>query len=105
MTARIGGDEFVVLLTKTSLPELEAVFEQIEQNIIRCNQKEPGIPLHLSLGMDMGNYGEAIDEIFRRADDSMYWQKGRKRAATIANIQQAVAAFHSKDGAEKDPSV
>ncbi len=40
MTARIGGDEFIVLLTKTSLPELEEVYEEIEQNMIRCNHKE-----------------------------------------------------------------
>ena len=95
MTARIGGDEFIVLLTKTSLLELEEVYGEIEQNIIRCNHKEAGIPLYLSLGMDMGNYGEAIDEIFRRADDAMYWQKGKKRAETTASIQQAVAAAQS----------
>lgn len=95
MTARIGGDEFIVLLKKTSLSELEEVYEEIEQNIVRCNQKETGIPLYLSLGMDIGNYGEAMDEIFRRADDAMYWQKGKKRAATMASIQGAVAAFQN----------
>ena len=105
MTARIGGDEFIVLLTKTSLPELEEVYEQIEQNIIRCNHKEAGIPLYLSLGMDMGNYGEAIDEIFRRADDAMYWQKGKKRAETAVSIQRAVATFQSNKRKEEDLSV
>jgi len=103
MTARIGGDEFIVLLTKTSLPELEEVYEEIEQNIIRCNHKEAGIPLYLSLGMDMGNYGEAIDEIFRRADDAMYWQKGKKRAETTAGIQRAVAEFQHNKCEEDKP--
>lgn len=79
VVARIGGDEFAVLLPRTGATEGQEVIERIE-TLVRLNNKFYGSPrLSLSVGISTGEEGEALEGVMRRADDRMYRQKRRHK--------------------------
>lgn len=75
VVARIGGDEFAVLLPGTNTQAAADVLERLE-SLIRLNNKFYGQPwLHISLGVSTGEKGEDLEEVMRRADNMMYRNK------------------------------
>lgn len=74
IVARIGGDEFYILLPKTSSIKSEKIINKI-QNSILTQQFDEGI-LSISFGCATKyNSNEPLDEVCKKADDSMYSQK------------------------------
>ena len=76
--ARIGGDEFVVLLPKTSSDEVRSIVERIRQHI---QEKPPSkLKLSASIGYVTSNsMDDNLLEMFKEAEDKMYKQKIRTR--------------------------
>lgn len=58
MVARIGGDEFAVLLPDSPASAVEAAGYRIRQAIARYNQLNPELPLSISLGMAVSDSGK-----------------------------------------------
>ncbi len=78
--ARMGGDEFVVLLDSTDEND-ETLITRLDENIKDYNAKKPqGYILSISVGAAQFDpeYSISIDELLSRADALMYAQK-RKR--------------------------
>lgn len=74
IVARVGGDEFIVLLPKTDNYKAEQVIKNIN-NLIQ-NEKVQNIELSISFGYETKkNENEDIQEIFRKAEDCMYKRK------------------------------
>lgn len=74
VVARIGGDEFVFLLPKTSSTEAQKIIERINHSISE-KQKE-NIICSVSFGWATKHYlKEDIRKIFMRAEDYMYRNK------------------------------
>jgi diguanylate cyclase (GGDEF)-like protein len=73
--ARIGGDEFALLLPGLDARDGELVMEQVRQLTEVNNQFYPGIPLSLSMGAATGTAGDRLEEVVRRADLRMYEAK------------------------------
>jgi diguanylate cyclase (GGDEF)-like protein/PAS domain S-box-containing protein len=77
--ARIGGDEFTVLITEPKSPDIErAVIEHIENNLLVHNEKSKrGYNLSMSMGIAHFNpeNPSSIDELIARADELMYENK------------------------------
>lgn len=72
--SRIGGDEFVVLLPKTSEFEAEEIAKGIKSAI--KDEKTENVVLSVSIGVAVkNNVFEDIDEIFKRAEADMYRYK------------------------------
>jgi diguanylate cyclase (GGDEF)-like protein/PAS domain S-box-containing protein/putative nucleotidyltransferase with HDIG domain len=72
--ARVGGDEFVILLPKTDISEAEQIIEQIKE--ISSSEKVSGIDISISFGCGTKKYEEEdIQEIFKNAEDRMYRNK------------------------------
>ncbi len=71
---RIGGDEFVILLPKTSFDETEKIVNRISD---RCNQEEAKpIKPSISLGLAVKYEDEQdINMIYKLAEDRMYSKK------------------------------
>jgi diguanylate cyclase (GGDEF)-like protein/PAS domain S-box-containing protein len=69
--ARMGGDEFVVLLPRT---DEAAVTEAVQRLRQRAQAQETPL-LRLSIGHASGTHECSLAEIFRLADDAMYRDK------------------------------
>jgi diguanylate cyclase (GGDEF)-like protein len=81
LLARIGGDEFALLLPETDEPAAHAVLERIRQTL----EREPlvdGIRVTISAGLC--GLGRASDEaeMLRLADGALYWSKEQGRNVT-----------------------
>ncbi len=76
---RIGGDEFIAIMDRTSAEEMERLFRDLESALTEENRTEKAYksPLSLSKGYSTFIPGEDTDykEIFRRADEAMYQDK------------------------------
>lgn len=79
IVARVGGDEFVIYLTQTSEEEIKMLCHEIEEKIDISNKEGGEVPLHISLGWSIGAEDTPIHEVFRKADDAMYWNKSVRK--------------------------
>jgi diguanylate cyclase (GGDEF)-like protein/PAS domain S-box-containing protein len=73
--ARIGGDEFAVLLPATDEREAKTLVESIENLIELNNQFYSAAPINLSIGAATSRPGERLEEVAKRADAQMYESK------------------------------
>ena len=73
--ARIGGDEFAVIMPVTEAPIAEEGSARV-QTLIGLNNKFYGEPtLGISLGVSTGEKGSDLEQVMRAADDNMYREK------------------------------
>ncbi|MNY68501.1 diguanylate cyclase [compost metagenome] len=75
--ARIGGDEFIVLLPATDERGALAMEERIVSLLELNNQFYPGHTIHLAMGHAVGHEGASMEAVVHRADQSMYADKER----------------------------
>ncbi|BDA83807.1 diguanylate cyclase [Aureimonas sp. SA4125] len=73
--ARIGGDEFCVLMPATAADEAQAMVDAIEKLTEINNQFYAGNRLSFSIGCATGVEGERLEEVVKRADAAMYERK------------------------------
>ncbi|WP_111573066.1 sensor domain-containing diguanylate cyclase [Halanaerobium saccharolyticum] len=78
--ARIGGDEFALILPQTAAEEAEGFCRRLKLNIQEFNQQQQlEKPLSISFGFDvMQDNSSDLARIFNQADQNMYLNKGRK---------------------------
>ena len=78
-TYRIGGDEFLVLADETSEQEIGKLLEQMDRQVMQCNESRSKDGAVLSLSIGASSYQPETDasflEVFTRADDLMYQKK------------------------------
>lgn len=73
--ARVGGDEFAVLLPSTNASAAEQAMARI-YDLVELNNKYYGTPLlSLSVGAATGEAGASLTDVERQADDRMYVEK------------------------------
>ncbi|HAP31865.1 MAG TPA: hypothetical protein DCQ14_02230, partial [Firmicutes bacterium] len=97
VVARIGGDEFAVILPLTDAKTAQNVLERAEPAVSAFNQAHNGLPLILSFGVATGNDAAAnITEIFKKADDAMYKHKIAKRPLKIQQIADVLLQLMSE---------
>lgn len=75
--ARIGGDEFTVLMPATDERGAHSLMERIGSMLDLNNQFYPGRPLSLSMGVSSAASGDQLEAAVNRADQAMYAEKMR----------------------------
>ncbi|MFT4242522.1 MAG: sensor domain-containing diguanylate cyclase [Acidovorax sp.] len=75
--ARIGGDEFAVLLPGMDERSALALQERILSMLDLNNQFYPGQPITLAMGVGSCSSGDMVDATIHRADQLMYAEKVR----------------------------
>jgi diguanylate cyclase (GGDEF)-like protein len=87
--ARIGGDEFAVLLPGTDVAGGEAVLASLAKLIELNNQYYPDLELSISTGIATSRPGDRLEQVVKRADMKMlhakrlyYLQNDRERRVT-----------------------
>ena len=73
--ARIGGDEFAVLLPGIDQAGGRAVMEDIEKLVVVNNQFYSATTLGIAMGMATSVAGERLESVVKRADFEMYQSK------------------------------
>jgi len=81
VVARIGGEEFVILLADTSLDDARLVAERIRTQIraVAVNGLPADFAVTVSVGIAGSNGGEALDAFMARADAALYEAKAAGR--------------------------
>jgi diguanylate cyclase (GGDEF)-like protein len=79
--ARIGGDEFAVLMPNGDGHAADALQAQLHELVELNNQFHSGQPLRLSIGSAVSAPGERLEAALHRADGLMYEQKKAFHAA------------------------
>jgi len=76
--ARVGGDEFAIILPRTCYDEADKILKQLRENINKYNQNEAPSGLILSVSMGFATaYDKEKDlkKVMRQADEMMYHDK------------------------------
>lgn len=100
IVARIGGDEFVLLLPRTDVEEAENVIRRVNEAIAR--HKIYNIVLSISIGFAVKQeVSEDMNEIFKKAEDDMYRHKlsesSSMRSKTIDLIMNSLYAKSNRE--------
>ncbi len=94
--ARIGGEEFVVLLPRTSLAEAAQVGDKIrslvEQTEFPGGDGQPGGTLTISVGVAALRPGETGADLLARADTALYEAKDEGRNCVVIADQSVPSA-------------
>ncbi len=88
MTARWGGEEFLVILAPTTRETLYQAAEQLRQRLAEHPHPPVG-QVTASFGVALAEAGEALEGLMKRADDALYEAKqaGRNRVVLAPNPQ------------------
>jgi len=95
---RLGGEEFVVILTRTKLVDALLVTERIRKSIETTDfsDVQPGLTVTTSIGVTAYAPPETLGDVLSRADGYLYQSKqgGRNRVTSGEGGSSRVAAHH-----------
>ena len=75
---RIGGDEFVVVVTGKDYDQVDERAEDFKRNM-----EHTGGGISAAIGYALHEEGESVEDVFRRADSTMYENKKRMKKNTV----------------------
>ncbi|MFZ5597463.1 MAG: PAS domain S-box protein [Bacillota bacterium] len=99
MVARIGGDEFAVLLANSDRAAVEKAGERTREAISRYNMSDPEQPLSISIGIAAGSSpGLSMADLFKEADNNMYREKlHRSKSIRSSIVHTLMKALEARD--------
>jgi len=102
--ARIGGDEFCILLPKTNREEAEGIVRRIKKAAAR--EKVGNAVLSISFGCETKRHAdENIDAVFKKAEDNMYRAKlSESPTMRYQTVLMVIEALYAKHQMEKQHS-
>ncbi|KGD92305.1 diguanylate cyclase [Achromobacter sp. RTa] len=106
--ARLGGEEFLLLLHGENLESATAIAEEIRANFVaqRWAPHAPNSRFTASMGVTLVQAGEPFANALKRADDLLYTAKRRGRNCTVSDeapggAVNGLSRFSNKAGGEK----
>ncbi|MCY0094119.1 sensor domain-containing diguanylate cyclase [Hoeflea ulvae] len=98
--ARIGGDEFTILMPGADKKAAETMVEMIRELLHINNQFYSNAPLSVSIGSATSRDGESMEAMIKRADLAMYEDKRAHHSGRTAGV----AAGETKSGGRNTQS-
>ncbi len=105
VVARVGGDEFMVILPQTEKKSAEIVLSRIRSNF--QNAKVAAIKCSISLGCDTKKHPEqSLAEVMTNAENAMYKDKTMNRKAVNKDMLQTIIdTLHARSARERQHSI
>jgi response regulator RpfG family c-di-GMP phosphodiesterase/GGDEF domain-containing protein len=100
LVARVGGDEFALLLPETDALAAQAVAERARLRI-GSEPLAPGHAVTISIGVCDLTQAEDVDELIRFADGALYWAKEHGRNTVCNYSPQGVEELSAQERAER----
>jgi len=99
VVARIGGDEFAVLLPASESAAAESLVHSLEETVASHNKLQESLPLSASIGISTcRDAGTTLEETLNRADKNMYRDKVHRTQSTAHGVVTALlTALAAKD--------
>ena len=97
VVARIGGDEFAILVPDARIPELNRIAARVQEQVAHDNAQRADMPLSFSFGIAAGRPGQSLADVLKQADASMYEDKASRKSvppqgdAAVFLLQQSEA--------------
>jgi diguanylate cyclase (GGDEF)-like protein len=98
VSARLGGEEFVVLLPETTLDGALAVTERLREGVGRAEVPTGDgriAKITVSAGVAELGSAEGLDGLLKRADDALYLAKQQGRNRSVTSVPPAPAAHRA----------
>jgi len=94
VVARIGGDEFAVLMSGVTIEDVEQAVAGVQFQLGKMDHVAHRIPLSLSIGYACSEkHDMMIRDLFREADNNMYREKLHRSQSTRSAIVQTVMSL------------
>jgi diguanylate cyclase len=90
IVARIGGDEFALLIADLSMAQAENRLRMVGVSLASANVETPsGAPLTLTLSCGLAEYsaGDTVESLMERADRALYEAKNLGKNRVVGNVK------------------
>jgi diguanylate cyclase (GGDEF)-like protein len=87
--ARVGGDEFAVLLPGADAATVDRASRELERAVCRYNEQHAELPLSISLGAVSGT-DRSVYELYKEADNRMHRVKLHRIRSNRSEVVQAL---------------
>ena len=89
--ARVGGDEFAILMPGADAKAAQAMVETIIELLHINNQFYSSTPLSVAIGTATSRDGEKMEDVAKRADMAMYIDKRAHHSGSTQTMQVRAA--------------
>ena len=83
--ARIGGDEFAMVLLVTNSHNCSEILTRFHTNIKIFNEENDSLPVDVAIGSATSDGKEDLESVIKRADAAMYRDKAAQKAREKRN--------------------
>jgi diguanylate cyclase len=90
IVARIGGDEFAMLISDLSMPQAENRLRMVGTSLASANiETASGAPLTLTLSCGLAEHsaGDTVESLMERADRALYEAKNLGKNRVVGNVK------------------
>lgn len=97
--ARVGGDEFVIILPRTTMDDGQEIVQRMNINVDLYNRNNREFPLSISVGIATAESEDRnLEQVYVEADERMYREKLQKGTAVKAYlIDSLISSLGRKD--------
>ena len=105
VVARVGGDEFIILLPNTTKENADKILDRIKSGV--ADARVEAIKCSIALGLDTKRSpDQLLDEIMASAENAMYKDKTMNRKSINKDIiDTIIETLHTKSPGEKQHSI
>ena len=90
VVARIGGDEFAVLVASADFTEVKAIATKLRTAMIQYNEGQQEFPVWISVGWAATDKPDSVANLLKEADRRMYEDKMRYASKNREEIVKAI---------------